>query len=241
MNKKLILLFLSVILLIISVLGALYIVDQKNSPPPLSDYDTLTKEIAKAQKISTISNNQRFNVFVEKIASLNNSNMTPQQQLNVVEFAWNYLYAAYSQTNNPELYTLSQEFKIFAEKNFGNQGYKVYVQCLDPSCAKNGIPQEVQAIINEINASNLSSGTKNDFNSELKTFTYINDNNADAKVIDFLGLAASIQVDPDFTKAGLNEKVSNEIRNYVKSAYPSLYSKYVDKIKVGPPPAQNTP
>lgn len=231
-NKRFLILII-VLLIIISIAGAIYILDSKKTTSNLVDYDQLKQQSVTVGKMDKVSNNQRFNVFLKNIEGLDNPNLTKEEQLKKIKIAWNYLYVAYSESNDPELYKLTAEFKKFIDANFADTGYKVYVLCLDPACAEKPIPQEVLAIIDEINNSELSVDTKNDFIPLLKTFSYLNDeDSAETKVIDFLGLAASISVDPDFTKAGINIKVSNEIRDYIKTAYPELYIKYSEKIKV---------
>lgn len=235
-NKNL-LIGLILLLVIISLGGAIYIINSK-STTNLADYNNLKQKTEEASKISKIANNQRFNVYLKRLQDLDNPNLSKDQQLKYIKAADEYLYEAYLETNDPELRKLSLEFKKFVEANFTEKDYKVFVECLDPSCANSSIPKEIQVVIDEINKSDLPVVAKNDFIPLLKTFSYINDEQT--KVIDFLGLAASIRVDPDFIKAGMNEEISNEIRDYVKATYPDTYNKYIDKIKVQAPP-QTTP
>lgn len=236
LNNKRFLILIIVLLIIISITGAIYIIDSKKTTSNLVDYNNLKEKSITVSKMDKVSNNQRFNVFLKNIESLNNPNLTKDEQLKKIKIAWNYLYVAYSESNDPELYKLSVEFKKFIDANFADTGYKVYVLCLDSTCAEKPIPQQILGVIDEINKSDLSTDTKNDFISLLKTFSYLNDaDTVETKVIDFLGLAASISVDPDFIKAGVNTKISNEIRDYIKTTYPELYTKYSEKIKIQPP------
>lgn len=236
-NKRFLFIFLLLILTILSIVSAIYIMDAKKittskKTTNLIGYQNLKQEIEAAGKIDKISNNRNFNTLLKKIADLETKNLTKDEQLSQIKFAWTDLYSAYLDTNDPELYKLSLEFKKFAETNFTDKNFKIIIQCLDPTCAEQPIPNEILAIIDEIDNSNISAEIKNDYSHQLKIFSYVNDKDSTVKVVDYLSLAVSMAKDEEFTKAGINLKIYNEIRNYVKKAFPELYDKYSNNISL---------
>lgn len=229
------LMLIIILLIITSIVGAIYIIDLKSSPTTLSEYNDLKQATEKISKIDNVSKNRNFSVFLKKLVSLDNSKLSKDDQLKVLKSAWTDLFSAYSETNEPKLYELSKEFKKFIDSNYTEEEFKIILQCLDPTCSESSsIPQEIQAIIDEIENSTLSEGIKNDYTQQLKTFTFINDDQANVKVIDFLSLAESARNDDELEKIGLNLKIYNDLREYLKKTYPDLYNENSGKIKIGP-------
>lgn len=218
----------------VSVVSGIYIIESSNTSSTLSGYNNLKVKTEEISKAGNNANNRNLNSFIKKLDSLDNSNLTKEEQQNLLKSAWVDLYTAYLESNEPKLYDLTVEFKKFIDSNYTENEFKIKLQCLDSACAEDVVPADIQTIINEIEKSSVPEAIKTDYTQQLKTFTYISDEQAHVKVVDYLSLAESIKINTEFEKAGLNLKIYNDIRDYVKNAYPDLYNENSEKIKVVP-------
>jgi len=231
LNKRIVILSVSLAVVLLFITATIYVLNMKTTGSPLMGYESLKNKIQAAKKINSVSNHSSFNTMLELIASLDNENLTKEQQLSRVRLAWGYLFDTYSETNNHELYNLSKEYKKFGEANFND--FKINVQCLDPDCAETPTSQEILGIIEEINTSTVAANFKTSYVQDLKTFSYINNSQAEVKVKNYLTLADSIKVNEEFIKAGNNLIIYDQIRQYVQKNYPELYKKWANHVFIG--------
>lgn len=229
-NKRL--LFLSTILLLIILVSiAIYFIDTSRQTYTPRGYENVKKEILQLEKSEKISNNAAYRRVLRKLTEIENQELSKAEQAEQFRLLDSYLYQVYVETNDPEIYKFYQEFKQFAESNYGDLGLKINVQCQDPTCAEEPIPDEILAVINEIEASNIDENLKTETVLQLRNTSYLNEKDAEIKVVQFLGLADSIKSEKLFVDEGINQKLYDEIREFVQSKYPDLFNKYKDQVR----------
>jgi hypothetical protein len=192
----------------------------------LTGYAQLKSDVEKLFSTDqTVAQNPDYTKFVTKLITVEDKTVSAQNKYKTLIMADQYLDIAYSQTNDHALYALQNEVNSFGKTNFPTF-YKQYdfsgTGCLDKTCAKNSQPAEVLAIVTEINTSSIPAVVKTSFVRNLLNPGYMNDNRA--KTEDYLIVASVLNSSGTLKGVGLNTKLSQELLNYIKSAYPTEYA-----------------
>jgi hypothetical protein len=224
-RKSIIFVSLSVFVIIV-LLGIILTVNRQISYTSLVGFESLKNKLVETGKQNDIASNAGYKRAMEELTELESKKMSKEEQLRQIEVIHSYLYQAYDQTNNHELYGIFDELNKFSEANFGENSFKAAIQCLDPVCAENPTPKEINSIIDKIKNSNIPSELKDEYVKTLTSLSYLNEKDAEVKVVSYLSIADSIKLEDEFVKAGNNLELYNELRDYLQSTYPSLYSKY---------------
>lgn len=230
LRKKIPIVFLSLSILILLIFASIYFIDKQDNVQATSAFNKFREKVIQVNEIQEIANNTSYKKFVEKVANLE-TQKNKEEQFKLIRIGWQYLYISYTETNRNELYKLLTEFKELATNEFGYKDLNASIQCFDPSCAKQPIPNEIQKIINDINNSSMSANLKSNLIQQIKTFSYLNESDSQLRVTNYLSLADSIKLDPNLENTGINEQVYKEIRDYIQNTYPDLYKDYIANEK----------
>lgn len=229
-NKKLIipsLVFVVIVLLVSSVLlvNKYSINSTSIVGSDLKGYTTFKEKLNSLH----LTNDPLYAKAIAKFNIVEDKNSLAQDRYNALAQAVFFLMNSYSKNNDPKIYNfIKNDFNTFAKDNFKNY-YKqtdFTVVCQDPSCADSSAPKEIVNIINEINSlETISEAHKKMMILNLQYAVYFPSDNARSKAYSYLGVAHAIRTDQQFTTAGINNKIADEIDNFVKNTYPKYYIK----------------
>lgn len=194
----------------------------------LNDYAKLKNEVNSLFSNQALTQNPSFNQFATLLVTVENTKLSAKDKYNALIQADNNLGTAYFQTNQHALYNLLPELSNFAKTNFPDL-YKADdfpgTLCMDKICADKPQPDGILKIVNELNASNAPSVVKQVFTRDLLNPGYMDQKDVEIKVGYYIMVAGMLQTSGGLTKAGLNEKFSKELTDYVKKAYPEEYAR----------------
>ncbi|KKR76059.1 MAG: hypothetical protein UU21_C0019G0002 [Candidatus Levybacteria bacterium GW2011_GWA2_40_8] len=226
-NKPLIIVSLALTILIIISIGLILSLDNnaKNSSD-LKNLDKIKNDIQTVSSSGNALQNPVYQKFLAKFNEINNSKLNKEQKYEVLNTSLTYLVSYYSLTNDPQIFDLEEKINSFIILNFPEKKTTLEPSCFDPSCADSPQSPEMLAIIEVIKNSNVPSPMKDDNIKDLTNFGYLQTSRNNSKVQNYLIMASMIEKNQDYQAAGINIKVANDIRSYVKKAYPALYDKY---------------
>lgn len=237
-RRKAFLLFLVVVPIIIaSVLTIFYLdnfnpISTKNNSINLKEYNsflTKVKNISANEK--SVANNSDFLKLNQTLNNLSQST-SKEDLFNRLISASEYLFYAYVETRNHELYNLEVDLKRIIRINFPEKKYPDSPPaCFDPTCASAPQPKEITDIINAIKSSSLPDYQKENDILNLNNFSYISDESSTLKANNFLILANDIKINEEYIKAGINLTIYNQIISFVKASYPKEYSEFEKNLE----------
>ena len=195
----------------------------------LKGYSQLKTEVNNLFSDQTIAQSPAYTKFFTQLTTVENVNDSASNKYHSLTLAYRNLTEAYNQTNDHALYNLPQELNNFTKVNFPklykqNDFAKIY--CADTTCADTPQPPEMLKVVDEINASNIPAPVKVTFVRDLTNAGYLSKNNTQFKTFAYIIVAGAFNGSGALTKAGLNEKLSQEILDYVQKTYPNEYKKY---------------
>ncbi len=239
-NTKVVLVFI-LLIIITSLIGIIFLVDQNgkvNTPSStnLKSYDSFKNNFNNLNLNKGNSLSETINQF--KV--LENPTNSPDIRYGALVQISDSLIKTYIATQNPKIYSfIANDLNIFAKVNF-SKNYKqtdFASPCMDPQCEIEPAPKEILSIINEIrsiNSSFVSAGNKEGQILNLKSSIYNNSKNRYQKAILYMNAANQIRADEEFQKANLNNKIADEIINFVKNRYPEEYNILKNQISQQP-------
>lgn len=216
------------LILVICTLAAIFYLNDAYGPTKsdLKGFAGLKKEAIALQKDSKIGKDNNYIKLLHLISRLEIEKLSRDEQFDMLDNASLYVDFAYANTNVHELYNFRKDLDALIRENFPQKKWSSKdPQCMDSTCADTSQPKVILDIISEIKQSTVPTVLKEEIAQELITFGYINKKDSLAKVYDYLFVAEDIRHNRDFTNAGLNIKISDEIINYVKNTFPLEYSK----------------
>ncbi len=229
LNKKRKIIIAVFILLVIIAIGLIIIVlPSPNKPsiaikPQLKNYDKLIVAINQINNLSTTQNGE-FQKMIEQLRLTENPNLTRDQQFQDLRYAQTALIGAYVTSNDHTLYSLQKTLADFMTLNFPDKKKQVVeIVCFDPICAPKQ-PKMVTDIVSEIKASNTLDVVKQGLAQDLNNASYFPDDDPQRKASNYLLVANAVKYDPDFIKAGINDKIANEILDFIKQTYPEQFA-----------------
>lgn len=167
-----------------------------------------------------------------QIDIIENNNSTAKARYDAFVNINQYLGLTYADNRNNNIYTFIQsDLTTFVKNNFSDYYNKndFGAVCLDPSCSDTKDPQAILDIISEINSlTDIPEYAKNGAIFNLKNNMYYPSDNLRIKVNFYLNTANLIRQSEEFTKAGVNNKIADEIENFIKNTYPKEY----EQIKI---------
>lgn len=232
---KVVFLTLFLLIIIIGVLGAITIKESKTQnllqKSQFRGYDVLVQSISEMENDSSIPKNARYQRMKERIMSLEDPKLTNEQKYENLIQAETNIFETYLFSRNNKVYAFNKKLDEFAKINFPEQYKKDdfnLLVCYDPACADSPQPEEILTIIEEISNSSIPDEVKKQSIEILDLYTYATKekNQVIALFDNYYYLGQAIKNDPDYQKAGLNTKISEEIFNYLKEKYPDIASEY---------------
>ncbi len=197
-------------------------------------YDLKTKINKIANDNPTVGQNRNYQKMVTSIALIEETKASKEDKHKALYEAFNYIIVAYAETNDHNLYLLQKDLASFINLNFPKDNTdNLKPSCFDPICA-NPPSTEITNVINKIQSSNLPSYIKKSDIKMLKNFSYLTNDNSGSKTGDFLIVASMIKNNSEYIKLGINIKISDEIINYVKNAYPKEYDNFTQNKSQNP-------
>lgn len=176
-----------------------------------------------------LTNNTLYAPLLAQFSIVENIGSTPASKYQALAQAAFLLSDVYTRNQNPQVYKfIVSDLSTFAKDNFKNY-YKqadFAVTCDDSSCADSPQPKEILSVIVEINSlTTVSQGNKQGTITNLKNDMYFPSANASSKASAYLYTAYLIRNDKEFTDAGVNNKIADEIEVFAKQAYPNDYDR----------------
>ncbi|MCL4353340.1 hypothetical protein M1615_02590 [Patescibacteria group bacterium] len=243
-NKKpvIIIIVVAVIIIALTLIYYLNYSSKSNSPTlstsnstPGSDlkgYPELMQNVNSLRSDNTLAQAPLFSRIINSLQIVGNSKSTEQERYNALVNADGLLENLYNTTNNHKLYSIPGDFSDFAKINFpklykDSDFFPVY--CIDPSCAQSPQPQAILNIVNEIKNSNVPEVVKTTFVQDILNPGYLQNSFLNTKIFAYTIVANNLKNSGALTKAGLNEKLYNELTDYVKTTYPEEYNKIMSK------------
>lgn len=229
-NKLFDLLLVSLFVLILEI-GYLYYTNSKKGAVDvngLKGYNELYLNLT-AISDSQLQQNSEYARSIKYLLKIK-EDKNKDQQYKDFQSSFGYLLNAYASSNNHKIFTLGNSFKKFAEENFPGRvkGHSFEIVCMDPQCADSAIPSGLAHIIDEVKQSQAPDPVKNSFINNLMNMSYISEKNTYSKAFGLLIMVNALKHSGAFTKLGLNEKLSNELLNFIKTAYPQDYKSLVE-------------
>lgn len=194
-----------------------------------SNYESTKQKITSLAQENSLSATPDYGKVMFFFLKLEDKTLTEKDKYNNLVLAQDYLEILYSHTNNHKLYGLNSKLADFSKENFPNYYKKsdfAPIVCLDATCAQNPQPKEILQIIEEINSSNIPQVVKDSFVRSLINPGYMNDNMLDSKVLNYMVASDGLKTSGALTKAGLNEKLSQELNSFLEKKYSGQYKKF---------------
>ena len=189
----------------------------------LKNLDSLRNEAKGLRNNPEIANSSFYPKIVSGISALSGKGSS-EDKYKITTKLWEDSLSLYFDTNDSSLYKFQQGLNDFIKLNFPNKNNpNLRPLCFDEACAENPIPPQIQKAIEEIEDSTIPDPIKLQDTQALRTYSYINNNWVELKVNNYLEIALYIKANNEYEKAKINEKVSEEIINYIKTTYPKEY------------------
>lgn len=225
MRNKNIIIFLA---LIIAALFAIVILFKNNSlnlNPSNNNYSgPFSKEFNSLESNSQVVKNPNYERIKKLVITIENTSLSSDEKYKNLVDAHQRLYRLYADTNDNTLYQLNTELSNFAKSNY-SKNYKsedFYLDCLDPKCSDSPQPEEILTIIDQVKSSNLPKEIRDNDIELLTNYSYTRKDQSEGRFSNYKFWAENIKKDPDYIKAGLNEKLYNEMIDYLSKNYPLL-------------------
>ncbi len=234
-KKNKIALSVFILIVVIIILGiSIYWANNSNKTVSVS---SLKGYSALKQKISNLAKNEpelEQDALYQKTASYTQQIASSSKKDSYDNTARGYdsLTSLYSITSNPKLVPIIKAYSLFAKENFPSE-YKssqfVYL-CQDPTCAETPQPPEILKIIDEIKQSDFPKQVQKDTAQNLLTTGYLPKANEEQKFNEYLFMVQALRNYGEFSKSGENIKISDELYNFVKKAFPKNFESIKNSV-----------
>lgn len=225
-NKKKLLVFLALFLIVLLSL-AIGFLGYKSKQPTTAistnykGYDILIAKLNTAADTNqAIAQEPNFQRVIRTIKIVEDPKASKKDVLKSLKYSLGYSIELYQDLHDHKAYHLQLDINDFIVANFPeekNNGFKPF--CFDPECASPMDPA-IKNVISEIQNSQVPDYQKQNDIDNLTNFSYLTNDNSGIKVRDFLLAAKIIESNPEYIKLGINEKLYNEIIDYLKNTYP---------------------
>lgn len=229
--KKNLLLVLFIIGVIL-ILAELIIINNGSHNPTfnkydLKGYDTFRQNLNKVASDKTVTNSGDYGRLLGQLNSAENKKLTDKDRYLAIAQAQSYMRFLYTNSHNANFRDLNSDLEYVAKTNFKSYYQKTdfTMYCQDPTCQDTPQPQEILRVIDEIKASSIADYSKQSNIDNLLNVGYMSKNNIDAKVYSYIVMSKFIKISGPFAKAGLNDKIANEISEYLIKNYPQVVNK----------------
>lgn len=230
-GRKGFLLVLILTILIVGSIATIFYID--NKPPTSSGGNLLQDTLALKGKINSLllndpndPNRSDGSRVLQKFSILEDSQAAEKERYEALIVITNFAQSIYSDTHNPEYYSLiNEDIAGYAKKyfpNIYNENYFLY-SCQDPTCAEEEQPAEILAVIEEIKSSDFPDEVKETLSEDLLNAGYRSKEENPGKVRQYLIIAEMIRRNENFSATGQNIKIADDIENYVKNKFPVEY------------------
>jgi hypothetical protein len=191
-------------------------------------YAQLKQEITGLSSDPQLANSASFNKVVVKLSVIEDKTVSPKDKYTALTLISNNLEDVYVLTNNHKLYSLPADINSFAKENFPTF-YKAMdfatTHCVDETCAQSSQPPEILKIADEIKNSTKDEVVKSILTRDLLNPGYLSNNDINTKVSSYIFVINVLKQDQTLKQAGLNDKLFNELLDFVKKTYPDEYKK----------------
>lgn len=228
-KNKLLLLFLSLIVVIAVAAGTIYYINLKTgvtnnlfASGKLKGYEELKQKANALTADKQINETPDLGKFIAKLTLLEDKSMSDEKKYETLRDAFERLTSLYSLTNNPKVNEIVMEIGPFAKENFPKyyKDYHFQYYCQDTTCAENPPPNEILDFIEEINASDMPGAVKHSAATNLLNTTFLPEKEKDQIINSFLITYTMLRDGIDFSKTGANKKIANDIFEYIQKRYP---------------------
>ncbi|OGH11302.1 MAG: hypothetical protein A3B38_00555 [Candidatus Levybacteria bacterium RIFCSPLOWO2_01_FULL_36_13] len=235
-QRNRIIIIISLLVFVVLILTAIYFLDSfsdnSSNSTSLKNFDTIKNQAKSLASDSQINSNASYQKILSQLARAENKNLSNKEKAKILDVTGSYILDAYYYTNNHKLYLYAQAFNNFLIENIGEKA-RLNIPCYDPECAENPQPKEILNVIEEIKQSQLPQGLKDSVILDLTNFGYLRNGYGlptyNIKIGSYASLANTIRKDPEFIKAGINEKIYNDIVNYLRVEYPDEYAEFIKR------------
>lgn len=198
----------------------------KVSSSNLKGYSELKQKISDFSKNNpTIAEDALYQKTVSYTEQIGSSSV--KDRYNNAVRGYDALTSLYSITSNSKFVPIIKQYVQFAKENFPSE-YKprqfVYL-CQDPTCAEEPQPEEIVKIVDKIRGSDFPEQVQKSTVQNLLTTGYLPKANRDQKFNEYIFITQAIRSYSDFSKTGANIKISDELYNFVKSAFTEEFNK----------------
>lgn len=233
-NKLLFLGFFTILITITIISLGIFLID-KNNPAQNHNESVIgiNSLIAKINSFSSdqsIIKNSQYKRALEKINYVSNINNPKDKRYTALRNAFSFWGSIYSETNNPNLRPVFEDFKNVAKANFPETYEEPLFSypCQDLKCNNSPLPPKILNIIEEIKTSKIENYGKEFAVQDITNTGFMLEKTKEekeAKALGYLIVVDIIRGNGAFTRTGMNNKIADEIRKFVEESYSEEFKK----------------
>lgn len=232
-KNKIVLIILALLFLIAILSGTIFYLSTRQSPTSikiasnLKGYEQLKDKVTALGQDKTIVNNGNYGRLVRHLSSLENTTLSDNEIYDIIKNVGYDILFLYSDVHNPKVQKVYYDVETLAKVNVPKLYKKeqFFIYCQDTTCQDTPQPSEILAIIEEIKASSVADYAKQAQIDNLLNVGYVSKNLPEVRVFSYYNVSRIIRNDGEFTNEGINNKIADEVYNYVLKTYPEELKK----------------
>ena len=233
-KNKASILILGLILLIILFIAGIFLIDRDIAKPQALRTGYSESLLSLRGEITAIGNKDpqirgngaydRLNTNLDIVA---NESSSDSDRYEALKESFVFFYGLYQETSDNKLYPVNQDFQDFAKRYFPKHYDEVDFTyfCQDPVCADSETPQEILEIVDELKKSDMPERIAETTANDILNDSYLSEKDKELKVENYIISISILRGYDDFSPSKINQKIADDILNFVKNKYPEEYRK----------------